>query len=97
MKLIPILTEKSLGEAKKGKYTFWVDSIMDKKDIRCVIDTVFKVHTKSVRVIASRGGTKKNLRGKIQRIAPSKKAIVTLTGDEKIDLFEEKTKGKGKK
>ncbi len=97
MKLIPILTEKSLGEAKKGKYTFLVDSDMNKPDVKCVVDTVFKVHTRQVRIISSRGGTKKNLRGKIQRIAPKKKAIIVLKAGEKIDLFEEKGKGKSKK
>lgn len=97
MKLIPILTEKSLEEAKKGKYTFLVDSDMNKPDVKCVIDTVFKVHTKHVRIISSQGGTKKNSRGKIQRIARRKKAIISLKSGEKIDLFEEKAKGKSKK
>lgn len=97
MKLNPILTEKSLGEAKKGKYTFRVDGDMNKTDIKGVIDKVFKVHTKSVRTISSRGRTKKNLRGKIQSVAPTKKAIVILKSGEKIDLFEEKGKAKSKK
>lgn len=97
MKLVPILTEKSLGEAKKGKYIFLVDSDMNKTDVKCVIDTVFKVHTKQVRIIKSQAGTKKNLRGKIQRFTAKKKAIVVLKAGEKIDLFEEKGKGKTKK
>jgi len=31
MKLIPVLTEKSMSEAKKGIYTFFVEKNMNKR------------------------------------------------------------------
>lgn len=92
MKIIPILTEKTLAEAKKDHYTFWVDFGLNKNQIRRVIDKVFGVHITNIRTINFKGGSKKNFRGITQTVKNKKKAIVDLKGDEKIDLFEEKKK-----
>lgn len=92
MKIIPQLTEKSLDQAKKGHYTFWVEKGADKFQIKKAIETVFDVHVTGVRTINLRGGEKKNLRGQKVSHKDRKKAIVTLKADEKIDLFEEKKK-----
>lgn len=92
MKLIPVLTEKSLSEAQNGKYTFWVGRQMNKGQIRRAISQVFGVEVVSVRTINMVGRRKKNSKGKIIVIKPRKKAMVTLKKDQKIDLFEEKKK-----
>lgn len=92
MKLIPIITEKSLKNAKDGRYTFSVGTGSNKEEIKKQVEAIFKVHVTSVATMNRRGETKKNFRGQIQSSAASKKAIVTLTKDEKIDLFEEKKK-----
>ncbi len=92
MKIIPVLTEKSLDEAKKGNYTFWVEKGLDKSQIKKVVENIFAVHATKVRTINYRGGEKRNFRGKTQVVKARKKAIVTLSGKEKIDLFEEKKK-----
>ncbi len=89
-KLIPVLTEKSLDEAKKGNYTFWVDRTWNKHKIRGVVNEVFEVNAVKVRTINYVGRVKKDFRGKKKVIKPRKKAIVTLKGKEKIDLFETK-------
>lgn len=81
MKIIPVLTEKSMALAKDGMYTFWVDYGFNKRDIKKAIEKLFDVHVTGVRTINLRGGR-------------TKKAIVTLAKDEKIDLFEEKGKKK---
>lgn len=93
MKLIPVLTEKSLEEAKKGKYTFLVDRGITKYQIRKLVDEVFSVNVTKVRTINLKGETKKTISGRKKIIQPTKKAIITLKEKEKIDLFETK-KGK---
>lgn len=94
MKITPVLTEKSLAEAKRGHYTFWVLPSAKKADIKAEIQKIFDVHVASVRTMNYRSGTKRNARGGMQEIKGKKKTVVALSGDEKIDLFEEK---KGKK
>lgn len=92
MQIKPILTEKSLGEAKKGQFTFLVDRFMTKFDIKNLIEKAFDVNVLKVRTINMKGGVKKNVRGKIVTKKAVKKAVVTLKAGEKIGIFEEKTK-----
>jgi large subunit ribosomal protein L23 len=90
MKLTPVISEKSLGLAKSGKYTFRVDRGLKKGQIERLIEEVFKVHVKKIRTINVRGENKRTMAGRKRKIQPSKKAIVTLAEKEKIDLFETK-------
>lgn len=90
MKIKPILTEKSMGEAKRGRYTFSVGRGMGKRNIKRVIEAIYEVEVASVATINLKGGTKKNSRGKKVRIPAKKKAMLKLKGDKKIDVFEEK-------
>lgn len=92
MRLTPVLTEKSLKLAKEGYYTFWVGKDMDKGAVKRTVETIFGVHVTSVKTLNFRGGRKKNLRGQFQKVKSRKKALVSLKGEEKIDLFEEKKK-----
>lgn len=89
----PILTEKSMSEAKRGRYTFLVGRDMDKKAVKKTVEAVYDVEVVSVATINLRAGSKRNSRGEKARISARKKAMVTLKGDKKIDVFEEK-KGK---
>jgi large subunit ribosomal protein L23 len=89
-KLKPILTEKSLSLAKKGKYTFWVNTHLNKHQIRKLVSEVFEVTVKKVRTINVAGEKSRTLKGKKKVIRPKKKAIVTLAEKQKIDLFEAK-------
>lgn len=90
MKLKPILTEKSLEEAKKGNYTFLANSGLTKHQIKKIVSELFNVHVKKVRTVNIAGETKKTIMGRKRVIQPRKKAIVTLAEKEKIDLFESK-------
>lgn len=90
MRLQPVLTEKSLSEAKKGNYTFWVDRGLTKHQIRKVISETFEVKVVRVRTLNVAGETKKTMTGRKRVTMPRKKAIVTLGEKDKIDLFEEK-------
>ena len=87
MKLIPILTEKSLNQAKKGNYTFWVDRGMSRYQIKKLVNGLYDVHVKRVRTINVSGETKRSLQGRKRIIQPRKKAIVILSEKEKIDAF----------
>lgn len=89
----PILTEKSMAQAKNKLYTFLVGRDMDKNKIKHTIETLYDVHVTDVRTIKIRGGKRKNFKGETIRIPALKKAVVALGKDEKIDVFEEK-KGK---
>jgi len=90
MKLIPVLTEKSLNEAKKGNYTFWVDRGLTKYQINKLVSDTFGVKVVRVRTMNVPGETKKTLMGRKRIIQPRKKAIVILGQKDKIDLFETK-------
>ena len=92
MKLTPLLTEKSLSDAKNGSYTFLVDAHARKEEIKKLVEAAFDVHVTSVRTSSVKGGTKKNMRGQMQTLKAAKKAWVSLAEKEKISMFEEKTK-----
>lgn len=95
MRIKPILTEKSLSLAKKGKYSFWIEKGLNKIQIKKMIEDLFGVHITSTRTMAYKGGIKTNLKRRKIKIASRKKAIVALKQGEKIDLFEtKKTKKK---
>ena len=86
----PILTEKGLNEAKKGKYSFYVDHDLNKFQIKKLLLDVFGVHVTKVKTANLKGLIKRDYKGKYRKIAGRKKAIVTLKGKETIDLFETK-------
>lgn len=90
MKLIPVISEKSLKLAKEGNYTFMVEKRLGKYEIRKLVEEVFKVHVTGIRTLNLRGEMKRTLAGRKRKIQPTKKAIVTLAEKEKIDLFETK-------
>ncbi len=92
MKITPVLTEKSLKEAKRGFYTFWVGKNLDKGEIKNLINQVYEVHPKSIRTINYKASVRRNYRGQNVRQQALKKAIVTLAEKEKIEVFEEKSK-----
>ncbi len=92
MKLTPVLTEKSLADAKIGRFTFLVNRTLNKNEIKKIIEKAFTVHVTGIASANMKGGTKKNVRGKVQTKKAYKKAWVTLAEKEKIDIFEEKTK-----
>lgn len=88
MKIKPILTEKSLNLAKKGKYSFWVDPKLSKYQIKKLVGDIFAVHVKKVSTINYKKIVKKNMLRKGFKITPAKKrTIVTLAAKEKIDIF----------
>lgn len=94
MRLVPILTEKSLSLAKTGWYSFWVPSFLNKNRIKKVIGEVFEVHVRAVRTLNYRKSTTKNFRGRIMTKPARKKTLVSLAEGEKIEAFETKKEKK---
>jgi len=92
MKIEPIVTEKSMELARKGKYTFRVEVGLGKNRIKKLIEEIFSVHVKGIWTANVRGEIKRTNSGRKRKIMPSKKAIVVLAEKEKIDLFETKKK-----
>ena len=86
----PVLTEKSLKDAKEGKYTFSVAYCTTKYKIAELVGKVFGVHVKKVWVIKKGPELKRSYSRKnpTMRLA-QKRAVVTLAKGEKIEIFEE--------
>lgn len=87
MKATPILTEKSLGLAKGGVYSFWVSPSLSKNGIKKLIGQMFEVSVDNVKTINYKKETKKNWRGKKVTKAARKKALVSLKDGKTIDIF----------
>lgn len=96
MKIKPILTEKSMADAKDGTYTFWVPVEFTKFQIKDIIGRAFGVKVKSVRTQSKKGGIKTTLTRSKVKIKARKKAIIKLAGKDTIDIFDTETKKKKK-
>lgn len=92
MKFEPVISEKTMGLAKEGKYTFRVEKSWNKFQIARIVEEQFGVHVTRVWTIKVPGEIKKTYTGRKRVILSGKKAIVTLKEKEKIDLFEETKK-----
>ena len=92
MKLTPVMTEKSMSDAKDGQYTFIVEKGLTKTEIKALVNKVYDVHVVGVRTSNNKSEVKKNARGVKMTKKASKKAWVNLAAKEKIDVFEKKTK-----
>lgn len=85
----PIITEKSMREASKGKFTFEVDSSSNKMEISRSVSEAFKVEPMAVQTITIPSRTKRAGKKRLQfKSPPRKKAIITLIPGQKIDLFD---------
>src|SRR5579862_1642048 len=87
--IAPIITEKAMSEAGKGKFTFAVQKAASKNAIRNAIAKVFNVTVTGVQTTTVKGKRKK-IGQKRTEVNDSvwKKAIVTLKKGEKIAIFE---------
>lgn len=91
----PIITEKSMTDAGKGRYTFIVDKDSSKVEIRRAVEKAFGVNVKKVDTNIIRGSVvRMTKKGKSQKQFEFKKARVVLATGQKIDIFEEKKEKK---
>jgi len=94
MKLTPILTEKSMGLAKLGWYSFWVPVSLNKAGVKKEISQIYTVHVKKVKTLNFKKTSAKNFRGRLMTKPAQKKALVFLAEGEKIEAFEAKKEKK---
>ncbi len=82
----PIVSEKSYGLMDQGKYTFEVDPRSNKTEIKIAVEKIFGVKVTAVNTINRKGKTRKTRFGLGKR-KDVKRAIITVAGDEAIDIF----------
>ena len=87
--LRPVVSEKSYALLDEGVYTFVVDHRATKTEIRQAVESIFSVRVANVNTLNRKGKRKRNRRtGTFGSRSDAKRAIVTLAGDDRIDLFE---------
>lgn len=85
--LKPLVTEKSVEMSEAlNKYSFAVSPLATKEDIRAAIEKLFSVKVAKV-ATQNRKGKPKRYRQFGGRTKNGKRAIVTLAGDDRIELF----------
>jgi large subunit ribosomal protein L23 len=84
----PIVSEKSYEQYDENVYTFVVASDANKIEIKHAIESIFNVKVKNVNTLNRSGKRKRNRRtGTFGTRAAQKRAIVTLAGDDRIEIF----------
>jgi large subunit ribosomal protein L23 len=85
----PVVSEKSYALLDAGVYTFFVHPDANKIQIRDSIEEIFGVKVARVNTLNRMGKRKRNRRQMTFGKRPdTKRAIVTLKGDDRIDVFE---------
>jgi large subunit ribosomal protein L23 len=92
--LRPVISEKSIDESNRGKYTFAVHPEANKIQIKAAIEELYRkegVTVVSVNVLTTKAKEKRRgtRRGRVVGYTtPWRKAIVTLAPGQKIEFFE---------
>jgi large subunit ribosomal protein L23 len=85
----PVVSEKSYGLQDAGVYTFIVQPNATKPEIRDAVEKIFNVKVAKVNTLNRQGKRKRNRRSFTFGKRPdTKRAIVTLAGDDRIEMFE---------
>jgi large subunit ribosomal protein L23 len=87
----PIISEKSMDESSRGKYTFEVHGDASKIQVKAAVEELFKVQVTKVNVLTTKAKEKRRgtKRGRISGwTTPWRKATVTLVAGQKIEFFE---------
>lgn len=85
----PIITEKSLGLASRGWYTFAVDKHVRKEEIGKEVEKMYHVNVLTIRTVAVHGKVRRTGKKMVTtRHSDWKKAIVQIKSGQKIDAFE---------
>jgi len=88
--LRPLVTEKSTALAGANKYIFEVDMRANKPQIKTAVEKAFDVSVTNVNVMVMKGKSRGGRRSgrKITHAPDWKKAVVTLSNEDRIELFE---------
>ena len=85
----PVVSEKSYALLDANTYTFIVHPDANKTEIKEAIQSIFSVRVTSVNTLHRKGKRKRTRRTFGVRKA-TKRALVTLHADDKIEIFEAK-------
>ncbi|MEG1930153.1 MAG: 50S ribosomal protein L23 [Anaerovorax sp.] len=84
----PVISERSMDEAQRKKYTFKVATDANKTEVKLALEEIFGVEVEKVNIMNVQGKLKR-MGKNIGRTAATKKAIVTLTDKSKeIEFFQ---------
>ncbi|MST04050.1 MAG: 50S ribosomal protein L23 [Candidatus Pacebacteria bacterium] len=83
----PIITEKSVSEAKIGKYVFLVENNATKPEVKKALKVIYKVDTVKINIVNARPKTKRMGNYHYSK-SGYKKAIVTLKKGQKLDILQ---------
>ena len=85
----PLITERTLAESGKGKYTFVVRKGATKTEIKKAVEKTFGVNVIKTQTTMNHGKRYRTGKKWMLRHKPDwKKAVVTTKKDQVIDLFE---------
>jgi large subunit ribosomal protein L23 len=87
----PVISEKSIDETQRGKYTFRVHAEANKLQVKEAVEELFKVEVVTVNVSTTKPKEKSRNRRRGRQVgwtSPWKKAVVTLASGQKIEFFE---------
>ena len=85
--LKPVVSEKSYALLDENTYTFIVDPDANKTEIKEAVQAIFSVRVTGVNTLHRKGKRKRTRRILGVRKA-TKRALVTLHPDDKIEIFE---------
>lgn len=84
----PLVTEKAITAQNNGKYVFVVDTDATKSQIASEFNKLFGVKALSINLVTVKGKIKTNWKTRAPVVHPNtKKAIITVNKDQKIDLL----------
>lgn len=89
--LRPVISEKSMDETQRHKYTFAVHDDANKLQVKQAVQELFKVVVLDVNVSTTKAKEKSRnrRRGRVRGYtSPWKKAVVTVRSTDKIEFFE---------
>jgi large subunit ribosomal protein L23 len=85
----PVVSEKTYGLMDHGVYVFEVAPSATKVDVRTAVEQIFGVRVAQVNTLNRKGKRRRNRRSNTYGVRPTtKRAMVTLAGGDRIDLFE---------
>ena len=85
----PVVSEKSYSGLDRNAYTFLVSPDANKTEIKEAIQTIFQVRVTNVNTL-HRKGKRKRTRQVVGVRKSTKRALVKLHPDDKIEIFEAK-------
>jgi len=87
--LRPVISEKSYALMDEHTYVFVVDPKASKVEIREAVEDAFGVRVASVNTMVRKGKRKRQRRvAAFGKRPDTKRAVVRLVGDDRIELFE---------